>query len=626
MQLRKSIIIILTLCLFASQIGLAGEQIVLSPQEGHSNQNRINEAIKQAASSAKGASVFLTEGVYQVDNTIIMKSNVRLLGDSNAIIRVWGGSSQWFTGRIGVISCKESLKNVEIAGFQIDGNIGNLPAKFANSQPGREHDCEKLINIGGYSGDFANNIKIHDMKLYNAFSDGIYIIYAQNVEIYNNFISNCQHEGIYFSVVRGGGHIHNNRIAGITSDCARLDNCKNCLIEYNLFFSYSGNSHGAYKHGENGLQIGDAGSSKGYTAAKKGYPTEDIEVRFNTFSDPGLRAIWLHGGENVYIHDNEFIDATELETMGVPIGDISVDNPPSLELSEKVFSSIFDILDVEFTESGRTGQAADDFPLQVVEKESGIIAGGVKIIGFKDKIVLDNVSYIPGKDAILIQSKVIRNPNLNIGAVINDFNKDISIDLNNGTAYATMNVETTWYTVKRDSVTGKNKKSKIKTTEATFEDSYTPVPEILERDNTCKALVNVYSDTKNPISKLKVNHTNTTQRIEVFYNGNSTACTFLIGERLTDKAGIQYTHFSRCEMWSGSIPHMGNEIILIGKFDPSKLSIKCYTPYESFDVEKIEVKYHKTKEVNYNMLLLKWIIQIIMGMYAGYKIMDIAIN
>lgn len=616
-KIRKIILLIL-LIWYSVELAQAGEQFVLSPDSGHSNQKQINEALKNG-------NVYLNPGVYEVDGPVYIQSNRILSGHQDAIIRVWGGSSQWFTGRIGVISCKESLKNVEIAGFQIDGNIGNLPAKYADSRSDTSHDCEKLIIFGGYSNDFANNIKIHDMKLYNSFSDGIYIIYADGVACYDNIISNCQHEGIYFSVVRNG-YINNNKIAGITSDCARLDNCDTCLVEYNLFFSYGGESYGAYKHGENGLQIGDAGSSKGYNAAKKGYPTRNIEVRFNTFADPGLKAIWLHGGENVYIHDNEFVDAAILENMGVPIGDISIDNQPTLEMTEKVFDSIFDILDVEFTESGRTGQVADDFPLQVVEKESGIIAGGVKIIGFKDKIVLDNVSYIPGKDAILIQSKVIRNPNLNIGAVINDFNKDISIDLNNGTAYATMNVETTWYTVKRDSVTGKNKKGKIKTTEATFEDSYTPAPEILERDNTCKALVNVYSDTKNPISKLKVNHANTTQRIEVFYNGNSTACTFLIGERLTDKAGIQYTHFSRCEMWSGSIPHMGDEILLIGKFDPSKLSIKCYTPYESFDVEKIEVKYHKTKEVNYNMLLLKWIIQIIMGMYAGYKIMDIAIN
>jgi hypothetical protein len=352
MQWKKSIIIILALCLFVSHAGLAGEQIVLSPQAGHSNQEQINEAIKQAASSAKGASVFLTEGVYQVDNTIIMKSNVRLLGDSNAIIRVWGGSSQWFKGKTGVISCKEAIHDVEIAGFQIDGNIKELPKSYADSRSDTSHDCEKLIILWGNSNDYAYNIKIHDMKLYNAFSDGIYIIYARNVEVYNNFISNCQHEGIYFSVVKNG-HIHNNKIAGITSDCARLDNSDTCLVEYNLFFSYGGESYGAYKHGENGLQIGDAGSSKGYNAAKKGYPTRNIEVRFNTFADPGLRAIWLHGGKNVYIHDNEFVDAAILETKGIPIGDISIDNQPTVEMSESVFSSILDLFKVDvYTQVG----------------------------------------------------------------------------------------------------------------------------------------------------------------------------------------------------------------------------------------------------------------------------------
>jgi hypothetical protein len=623
-KIRK-IVLLLLLFWYSVELAQAGEQIVLSPQDGHSNQNQINEAIKSVAASG-GGTVYLNPGVYYVDNTIVIRSNVHLTGDHEAIIRVSPRSSQWFTGRIGVISCKESLKNVEIAGFQIDGNIGNLPRSYANSQPGREHDCEKLINIGGYSGDFANNIKIHDMKLYNAFSDGIYIIYAQNVEIYNNFISNCQHEGIYFSVVRGGGHIHNNRIAGITSDCARLDNCKNCLIEYNLFFSYSGNSFGAYKHGENGLQIGDAGSSKGYNAAKKGYPTEDIEVRFNTFSDPGLRAIWLHGGKNVYIHDNEFVDAAILETMGIPIGDISIDNQPTVEMTENVFDSIFDILDVEFTNSGRTDQKAEDLPLQVVDKEKGIIAGGVKIVGFKDVIVLDDISYIPGEEAVLVQSKAIKSPDIEqFTGTIKKIDKDIDVELKDGKAYATMTVKTTWYTVKKNSVTGKNTKSKLKTSTAVFKDSC-QAPMVLERGDNVKAYVNVYSDTKNPIAKLRIPHSNATQRIEVFYKDNSTTHTFLIGERLTDKVGLQYTAFSRCELWDGNIPHMGNEILLIGKFDPAKLKIKYYTPYESFDVEDVEVIYHKTEEENYNMFLLKWIVQIILGLYAGYKIMNIAIN
>ncbi len=624
-KIRK-IVLLLLLFWYSVELAQAGEQIVLSPSDTHSNQRQINEAIKSVAASG-GGTVYLNPGVYYVDNTIVIRSNVHLIGDPEAIIRVSPRSSQWFKGRIGVISCKESLKNVEIAGFQIDGNIGKLPRSYANSQPGRKHDCEKLINIGGYSGDFANNIKIHDMKLYNAFSDGIYIIYAQNVEIYNNFISNCQHEGIYLSVVRGGGYIHHNKIAGITSDAARLDNCKQCLIEYNLFFSYSGNSYGAHKHGENGLQIGDAGSSKGYNAVKKGYPTEDIEVRFNTFADPGLRAIWLHRGtKNVYIHDNKFVDAAVLETMGIPVGDISIDNQPTVEMTEKVFDSIFDILDVEFTNSGRTDQKAEDLPLQVVEKEKGIIAGGVKIVGFKDVIVLDNISYIPGEEAVLVQSKAIKSPDIEqFTGTIKKIDKDIDVELKDGKAYATMTVKTTWYTVKKNSVTGKNTKSKLKTSTATFRDSC-QAPMVLERGDNVKAYINVYSDTKNPIAKLRIPHSNATQRIEVFYKDNSTTHTFLIGERLTDESGIQYTIFSRCELWDGNIPHMGNEILLIGKFDPAKLKIKYYTPYESFDVEDVEVIYHKTEEENYNMFLLKWIVQIILGLYAGYKIMDIAIN
>ena len=338
MHLIRTIFIIFILCLFASPV--LAETYTLSPDGSHSNQKQITEALKNG-------DVYLNPGIYDVDGPIYITSNRILAGHQDAIIRVYSGSSQWFTGRTGVISSRESLKNVEIAGFQIDGNIGNLPKHYADSRSDTSHDCEKLINIGGYSNDPANNIKIQDMKLYNAFSDGIYIIHSKNVKVYDNLISNCQHEGIYLSVVQGG-YIYNNQIAGITSDCARLDNCQNVLVEYNLFFSYGGNSYGAYKGGENGLQIGDAGVSKGYNAVKKGYPTKNIEVRFNTFADPGLRAIWLHGGENVYIHDNEFVDATVLETMGIPIGDISIENQPTVDMSEKIFSNIFDILSMDF--------------------------------------------------------------------------------------------------------------------------------------------------------------------------------------------------------------------------------------------------------------------------------------
>jgi hypothetical protein len=133
-----------------------------------------------------------------------------------------------------------------------------------------------------------------------------------------------------------------------TSDCARVENCKRVKVHDNVFFAYTGtHNNGAYLGGANGLQIGDQGHSHGGGSPKPDH-TEDIEVYNNIFSDPGLRAIWLDAAglaasTNVYIHDNQYIDVPGLEIDG-----ISFENSPSLEMSERIFSSIFDILSQGF--------------------------------------------------------------------------------------------------------------------------------------------------------------------------------------------------------------------------------------------------------------------------------------
>ena len=190
------------------------------------------------------------------------------------------------------------------------------------------------------------------MKLYNSFSDGIYILFGDGVAVSNNFISNCQHEGFYLSCVNYG-LVYGNKIAGICSDCGRLDNCQYCKVYDNYFFSYNGESYGQYKGGQAGLQIANTGSSHGYDGSKKPQKTDKIEVYHNVFADPGRQAIWLHNYDgSVFVHDNEFIDAAGLETEGIPVGDISkdisVDNPPTVETSEKVFTSILDFLKQDY--------------------------------------------------------------------------------------------------------------------------------------------------------------------------------------------------------------------------------------------------------------------------------------
>lgn len=344
MQLKKVIFILLILLYSINIVG--AETVTVSDFDGSSDQEQINEALEYAANTL-GTTVDLGSRTYIIDGTIWIYPNTVLKG-SGAVIRTDSESSWWFREGVPTVGCKVNPHDIEIYGITFDGNNGAFPSKWANDGAGKAHNCQKIIIFAGSSNNFGKNIFIHDCTFYNSFSDAVYLRYIDSVKCYNNFISNCQHEGIYFSVVTNG-LMYGNKIAGITSDCARLDNCANCKVYDNIFFSYGGDTN-TYKHGENGLQIGDAGSSKGYSGQKANFKTKNIEVFGNTFADPGLKAIWLHPGtENVWIHDNKFIDADELKTSGIPT-DISYDNPPTIEDSEEIFSSIFDIFNTKFYE------------------------------------------------------------------------------------------------------------------------------------------------------------------------------------------------------------------------------------------------------------------------------------
>jgi hypothetical protein len=578
----KKLIFLFLVILYSVELAQAGEHVTLSPDGGHSNQIQINAALKNG-------NVYLNAGIYEIDNTIIINSNRILSGDPNAIIRVYSGSSHWFVGAIGVISCTESVQNVEICGFQMDGNIGNLPSSYADSRSDTDHDCEKLIILRGYSNQFANNIKVHDMKLYNSFSDGCYIIFGENVQFYDNFISNCQHEGFYFSCVNYGS-VYGNKIAGICSDCGRLDNCQNCKVYNNYFFSYNGESYGQFKGGQAGLQIANSGSSHGYNAANKPQFTNNIEVCFNVFADPGRQAIWLHNYDgNVFVHDNEFKDAEGLETLGIPVGDISVYNPPTVEMSENVFSSIFNILDVDFAESAKTNQTADSINYTVQQTPKGKIAGGIKIIGFKDIAVIDNQQYIESNESILIKSSVIRNPSLNSwSGGIQKSKKDIKTTIINGTAYANMTVKTSWYSLKTSSISGKTVKSNIKTSVYTFSDVFSPAPEVIEQPENITGIIYVY-----PTSfQIRVPSKNLV-KIDYEYNGTTTEHLLLTGIRNQTDTGVIYTEYSRINRWTGELEHQGDWVNVLDIFDKTKLNVTVETPYKEVKVDNFEIKVSK---------------------------------
>lgn len=590
------------------------DYITLSPQPGQDNHIQINSAIK-AVSEKGGGTVFLTAGVYDISGPITIRSNVRLTGDPEAIIRVWA-QNQWFTGQVGVISNPgEVVSNVEIDSFQIDGNIKNLPRNF-DSSPGHDRDCEKLLLFGGWSSNFATNIKIHNLKLYNSFSDGIYIRFADGVSIYDNTISNCQHEGFYLSCVKNA-MVYRNNIAGITSDCGRLDNCVNTKVFDNIFFSYSGETWGAYSHGENGLQIGDTGSSHGYTSGPKPMSTENIEVYGNTFSDPGLRAIWYHEGVNVYIHDNKFVDADTLETMGVSIGDISMTNPPSIELSEHVFSNIHKILNFKFYDSGFTGQAAESIPYEIRGEDKGLLRGGISVIGFKNSITIDNKTYVPDNESYIIKSNVIVSPLYsvyNLGAT--KINQNLKTEFKDGKVYASLDVELIGSST---SV----KKGKARTTlrtlqKSTFVADPVPSPEVLQLPDEIPIKVDEFKGANNYTTVALPGRIEGIQRIEVVYNETRVNRSYLIGERNETGNGVIYTNFSTLDMWTGSLSHTGNKAMLYGPFDIEKLQVKAYSVYGEVPVTITQEEHIFTgqkAESNYIVICSKILITCLFGYF-----------
>jgi hypothetical protein len=334
--MNRPLAILLSLLLFS---GIAEAQTTtLSPSGTNDNQNQINQALLNG-------DVYLSAGVYEINGGIILQKNRILAGDSNAIIRVSSSSSQFFTGSTGIITCKDP-KHIEIYGFQIDGNCENFPHSY-NSNDGDPHDCQRAIFIIGSSNDFGNDINIHDLIIYDTFSDGVHVRFSKNVLVSNLIESNCQHEGVYFCEVMDA-IIKNCEIAGITSDCLRVENCQDVKVFNNVLFSYTGDhTNGAYQGGENGLQVGNQGRSFG-VGGNKPDSIKDVEICNNTFAGNGLNAILadsvaLESQANVYIHDNIFLNVSGLDTSGYSV-DIS-----SIQTSESVFSSIFNILNHDFS-------------------------------------------------------------------------------------------------------------------------------------------------------------------------------------------------------------------------------------------------------------------------------------
>jgi hypothetical protein len=193
----------------------------------------------------------------------------------------------------------------------------------------------------------------------------------------------------------------------------------------------------------------------------------------------------LESQSNVFIHDNKFIGKAELATMGVPVdvGNVSYNNPPTMQQSESVFSTIFDALNLKYADNGFTNQTTDDIQYTVQQTEQGLIAGGIKIIGFSNVVNIDGVNYIPDNKSILVKYAAVKAPSFTfVSGGVSNVKSSVNTYIVNGTAYATLTVKMEYYTVSTNSITKKTIKNYHVST-ATFNDSCTS-PDVLERPQT----------------------------------------------------------------------------------------------------------------------------------------------
>jgi hypothetical protein len=573
----------------------AGVEIAISPS-GSSDQIIINNALETVYQSGGGI-VYLSAGIYNIEGPIYIKSNTVLSGESDTILRVSSFSSQWFTRRTGIICNNELVNNVEIYGFQIDGNVQNLPPEYHHSRPDTSHDCENIIRLQGDSNNFMNNIKIHDMKLYDSFGDGVHVIFCNHAQIYNNSISNTEHEGV-FLVCGIDSVVNDNQIAGITSDCLRLDNCVRCEVSHNLCFSYSGDhNNGEWEHGENGLQVANGGASHGYDARNQPTSTQDINVHDNTFANNGLKAILLDSvalseTANVIIRNNQFVGKDELIKMGFPFK-LSEGEMPTENMSERIFNNIFDILNYQFSTTALIPQTNQIRSVDNWQKKGENTEVVLSIEGFRNLSEIDGVEYTTGKaqDNVILNYKTKTDALLSAGQT-----SKLSYQENNSTLTVSLQVDTSWYTKSSHTVSiiGKRisvpdistkNESEVYSASITEPQQFPNIPDI-------KAEVTYYNNSYNPHSILSLSNAWGIVQETYSYNGSEANHFKLVGEVSTKDNGFSYVNYSKISKWKSSdsqISGFGDELYITGKFNPALLNISVQTPYETVKISKINV-------------------------------------
>jgi len=303
--------------------------------DGVSDQIEINRALDRVASDELLTTVYL-QGAMRcvIDEPILISSNTRLIGDSDVIVQLkdnigWNTPNKpligqknddetvaWQQGKYG----RGSVSNIEISGFELSGGIQSeskggyfvilinlYDPSYVEIHDMSLHDSRgDIIRFYGSNKGKSNHLKVYNNYIENSGHEGIYFIYADEIEAYNNKIYNTRtNTGIRVS---SGSNfsIYNNSIGNSLTN--RASGYAGILIDSSSKISIGkATIHHNYIYGKNGGIVLSAG--KGFdskSSLKNVKITHNKLYKINSYGDKGYLngAIRINGFHNTLIQYN----------------------------------------------------------------------------------------------------------------------------------------------------------------------------------------------------------------------------------------------------------------------------------------------------------------------------------
>ncbi|AKB35624.1 hypothetical protein MSSAC_1034 [Methanosarcina siciliae C2J] len=194
--------------------------------DGTEDNEQIQAALDAVKNSAAHNTVYLNSGTYEITQSLHLHSGIKLTGDSGACLKLVD-SAGWSRDTPIIGQSTSSIYNVEISGFEIDGNAANQSEEIFSLY----YD---LIFL-----NYADNVLIHDMNLHDNLNDAVKIQNGSNAQVYDNWIEETGDNGINFNkcsyVEAYSNHITTKTFTGI-----RISDSNHVELYENIIEGYEG--------------------------------------------------------------------------------------------------------------------------------------------------------------------------------------------------------------------------------------------------------------------------------------------------------------------------------------------------------------------------------------------------